>query len=76
VAASPQKDAISQFPADEAFALVAEFNLLGAWTRTTNSDPKILNELIANWVPKKLIPGYWLRHVDFVQEICKECLLP
>jgi hypothetical protein len=27
-------------------------------------------------VPDKLIPGYWFRHRDFVQEICKETLLP
>lgn len=76
VTASPQKDAISQFPADEAFELVDEFKLLGAWTKRTSSESDIVNGLIANNVPKKLIPGYWLRHVDFVQEICKECLLP
>jgi hypothetical protein len=76
VTASPQKDAISQFPADKAFELVANFNLLGIWTLTTSSKPNVVKSLIDNNVPQKLVPGYWLRHVDFVQEICKECLLP
>jgi len=76
VLTSPQKDAISQFPADKAFELVFEFILLGIWTLKTSSEPKIVNELIANNVPNKLVPGYWLRHRDFVQEISKECLLP
>jgi hypothetical protein len=74
VAAGPQKDAISKFPADTAFKVVDKFNLLGGWTRTTSPDSRKF--LITNGVPEKLVPGYILRHVDFVQEICKECLLP
>jgi hypothetical protein len=74
VASGKQKDAIARFPADKAFKLVAKFNLLGGWTRTTSpNSEKFLTE---NGVPKKLVPGYFLRHVDFVQEICKECLSP
>jgi hypothetical protein len=73
---NPQKDAISRFPADKAFNLVKEFNLLGGWTRTTDPGSKTKKALINHGVPVKLIPGYALRHVDFVQEICKECLLP
>jgi hypothetical protein len=74
VTAGPQKDAISKFPADKAFKLVDKFSLLGRWTRAT--DPGSKKFLIANGVPEKLVPGYFLRHVDFVQEICKDCLLP
>jgi hypothetical protein len=74
VAAKPQKDVISKFPADKAFNLVKTFNLLGNWTRETSGDSKKF--LVAHGVPEKLVPGYFLRHVDFVQEICKECLLP
>jgi hypothetical protein len=69
-----QKGVIDKFPADQAFKFVEKFNLLGGWTRTTSVGSKKF--LIANGVPEKLVPGYALRHVDFVQEICKECLLP
>jgi hypothetical protein len=77
VTASPQKDAISQFPADKAFELVWEFKLLGRWTRRTKLEkPSVVKTLMANNVPTLIWPRYWLRHVDFVQEISKECLLP
>jgi len=83
---SPQKEAISQFPADKAFELVDDFKLLGNWnvsnlrgltTYRTNLDSETVVQILnKNNVPKEIWPRYWLRHVDFVQEICKECLLP
>jgi hypothetical protein len=68
----PQNAALAAFPSDRAFAMVMQKQLFSDWkiVSTKNSMPKYTR------VPDKLIPGYWFRHRDFVQEICKETLLP